>query len=83
MRMFPILNDPVLQEIPWGLLSRGRDDDPILEKLADRGGLDIWESLAVIEGADFFVIRAMPRHDARNALTAHVSEFMKTANGTE
>ena len=54
VRMFPILNDPIIRALPWSLLAsherQARDNhSQSLSALASRGGLSIDEAYCVIK----------------------------------
>lgn len=53
-RMFPIMSEDGIQEIPWSAIEPHRRQAEInhsqsLERLAERGGLGLCEAVAVLE----------------------------------
>ena len=80
MRMFPILNDPVIQEVPWDFIEPHeaqalRNHNQSLEQLAQRGGLSCAELFYVLQGERWPVGRGITRDQARDFVVDALTKF--------
>lgn len=80
--MFPILNDPVIKAIPWAAIQPHdaqavKNHSQDLKRLARRGGLAVYEALAVMTGRDPW--KPVNPTWARAKLMCLVWDFERTA----
>lgn len=59
VRTFPIMDDAEISAVPWEAMERGRaqahyNHEQTLERLAERGGLDIAEATVALRGCKLF-----------------------------